>query len=157
MVPFKYGVIMNYRIEKIVPKRTWSNYIGSKVYFIVISIICFIFINKVGIIFGLIAIILELFFNKILYSKTAIRIIIENNTIKVNLLFKKNLVVPLSKISNIEKTGKWARGMRYFVITYDGGEFNTFLMSTGLKEELYEFIDELQRMVDIAKNPIWLQ
>ncbi len=142
---------MNYKMEEQIPLHMKNFYILSLSQVIIIPFFFIIFLGKLGILLLLIYIIGQIFFVKFLYYRSAIRLISDNDLLIVELPLQKPLFIQLENISKIEKTRKWARGMHYFIIEYDDKIINTFLMSNGLKENLYGFMEELQRRVDNAK------
>ncbi len=143
---------MNYKMEKEIPFRKRKFYLFTDFFEIVWTIFIIKVFGLLGLGLVLLYIILSLLFIKYLYRPSAIKLVSENETLEVVLPFQMPIFIPLESISKIEKTGKLSRSIDYFVIEYDDKKFNTFLMSTELREGLYVFMEELQRRVDNAKS-----
>ncbi len=149
---------MNDKIQKELPIKTRKFFISSTIegslMAIFLPILIFIIYGS-GLNFLIISLLYFIgqhFFIKYLYLKSATKLSSVDNILEVELPFQKPITIPLENISKIEKTGKWSKSIDYFVIEYDDKKINTYIMSSGLKENLYSFMEELQRRVDNAKS-----
>ncbi len=143
---------MNDKISIELQKSRVFEYFYSEHIIILVIIFAIYVLGVLGFFFSLIVITAEIIVMKYLYLKSATKLNSVDNILEVKLPFQKPIIIPLENISKIEKTGKWARGMRYFVIEYDDKKINTYIMSSGLKENLYGFMEELERRVNTTKS-----
>ncbi len=85
-------------------------------------------------------------------TKTATRIILEDKIMKVNLVFKKNIEIPLENISKIEICGNEELNRHFYIIRYGDKKIYSLLVSFGVGPSFDRFIDELQDRIDNAKR-----
>lgn len=131
----------------------------TKIYFVFLVLIGFyVFIISLNessgcdIFFSLTFLILIFIRFNSLYLSSAIRLIIENDTIELKLPFRKSKIIHIRNIYEIKTTNSWTRYKKYYCIKYIGGSFNTYFMSTENVKQISTFVMELQRRVEEVKK-----
>ncbi len=91
-----------------------------------------------------------LYWNYIIYY-SATRLLLEDNILTLKLLFRKPIKIPLRDIYKIEIWGNPKSNRHFHIIRYGDKKFNTLLISFRISRSFDEFINELQRRVDMEK------